>query len=150
MALQDLPVGLTYDDVLLVPRRSTVRSRSLANLNCQLSRNLTLDIPVVAANMDTVCEAPMAIKLAQLGGIGIIHRFLPVHVHAQEIEKVKVADASLLVGAAVGADDEDRKLRAKECVVAGADVLVFDIAHGHSDHAIAAINEPPNLSLIHI
>lgn len=141
MALQDLPVGLTYDDVLLVPRRSTVRSRSLANLNCQLSRNLTLDIPVVAANMDTVCEAPMAIKLAQLGGIGIIHRFLPVHVHAQEIEKVKVADASLLVGAAVGADDEDRKLRAKECVVAGADVLVFDIAHGHSDHAIAAISE---------
>lgn len=141
VALKDLPIGLTYDDVLLVPRRSTVRSRSLADLKCQLSRNLTLDIPVVAANMDTVCEAPMAITLAQLGGIGIIHRFLPVHVHAQEIEKVKAADASLLVGAAVGADDEDRKRRAKECVAAGTDVLVFDIAHGHSDHAIAAISE---------
>lgn len=141
MPLNNIPFGLTYDDVLLVPRRSTIRSRRLASVRTQLSRNISLDIPIIAANMDTVCESNMAIAMAQLGGIGIIHRFLPVHIHAQQIEKVKNLDADLLVGAAVGAEDEDRKLRAKQCVAAGVDVLVFDIAHGHSDHAIDAIRQ---------
>lgn len=141
MPLNNLPFGLTYDDVLLVPRRSTIRSRSLANVHTQLSRNIALGIPIIAANMDTVCESNMAAKLAQLGGIGIIHRFLPTHIHAGEIDKVKSKDSDLLVGAAVGAEDDDRKRRAKECVAAGADVLVFDIAHGHSNHAIDAVAE---------
>ena len=141
MPLNNLPIGLTFDDVLLMPRRSTIRSRRLASVSTQLTRNLSLEIPIVAANMDTVCEANMAIALGELGGIGIIHRFLPTGVHAREIEKVKTANASQLVGAAVGADDDDRKLRAKECVTAGADILVFDIAHGHADHAIDAVKE---------
>jgi len=144
MPLNNIPFGLTYDDVLLVPRRSTIRSRRLTNVRTQLSRNISLEIPIIAANMDTVCESHMAIALAKLGGIGIIHRFLPANVHAKEIEKVKNHDAKLLVGAAVGAEDEDRELRAKECVAAGADVLVFDIAHGHSNHAIAAVSELKN------
>ncbi len=138
MPLDDLRTGLTYDDVLLVPRRSRVRSRRQVSLTTRLSRNLTLDLPIVAANMDTVCEAEMAITMARLGGIGIIHRFLPTYAHALEVEKVKLAGADLRVGVAVGTD-HDMLERAKSCVAAGADVLVLDIAHGHADHAVEGV-----------
>ncbi len=138
MPLDDLRTGLTYDDVLLVPRRSRVRSRGQVSLATPLSRNITLGLPIVAANMDTVCESEMAIALARLGGIGIIHRFLPTYAHALEVEKVKAAGEDLLVGVAVGTD-HDMMERAKSCVAAGADVLVLDIAHGHAEHAIEGV-----------
>ena len=132
MPLDDVRTGLTYDDVLLVPRRSRVRSRRQVSLNTRLTRGIELELPIVAANMDTVCESEMAIALARLGGIGIIHRFLPTYAHAVEVEKVKAAGDDLLVGVAVGTD-HDMMERAKSCVAAGADVLVLDIAHGHAD-----------------
>ncbi|MEQ8718995.1 MAG: IMP dehydrogenase [Acidimicrobiales bacterium] len=138
MGLEGLRLGLTYDDVLLVPRRSTIRSRGTVDLTTRLSRNIELALPVVAANMDTVTEHEMATALAGLGAVGIIHRFLPSHAHAAEIERVKAADPSYLVGAAVGTD-HDMLDRAKACVAAGADVLVLDIAHGHADHAIDGV-----------
>jgi len=72
------PLALSYDDVLLVPRRSSVRSRKQVDVRAQLSRRLTLAIPIVSANMDTVTESAMAIAMARAGGIGIIHRFLPI------------------------------------------------------------------------
>ena len=97
MPLDDLRTGLTYDDVLLVPRRSRVRSRRQVSLGTRLSRNIELDLPIVAANMDTVCESEMAIALARLGGVGIIHRFLPTYAHALEVEKVKLAGGDLPV-----------------------------------------------------
>ncbi len=138
MPLDDLRFGLTYDDVLLIPRRSRVRSRHQVSLNTRLSGNIQLDLPIVAANMDTVCGAEMAIALARLGGIGIIHRFLPSYAHATEVEKVKLTGADLLVGVAVGTD-HDMMERAKSCVAAGADVLVLDIAHGHAEHALEGV-----------
>ena len=138
MPLDDVRTGLTYDDVLLVPRRSRVRSRRQVNLGTRLSRRLELDLPIVAANMDTVCESEMAIALARLGGIGIIHRFLPTSAHALEVEKVKAAGEDLLVGVAVGTD-HDMIERARSCVAAGADVLVLDIAHGHAEHALEGV-----------
>ena len=138
MPLDDLRIGLTYDDVLLVPRRSRVRSRGQVSLATRLSRNIGLELPIVAANMDTVCESEMAITLARLGGIGIIHRFLPTYAHALEVEKVKLAGDDLHVGVAVGTD-HDMLERAKSCVAAGADVLILDIAHGHADHAVEGV-----------
>ena len=138
MPLDDVRTGLTYDDVLLVPRRSRVRSRRQVSLRTRLSRRIELDLPIVAANMDTVCESEMAVALARLGGIGIIHRFLPTYAHALEVEKVKLAGGDLPVGVAVGTD-HDMVERAKSCVAAGADVLVLDIAHGHAQHAIDGI-----------
>ena len=138
MPLDDLRTGLTYDDVLLVPRRSRVRSRGQVSLATRLSRNISLELPIVAANMDTVCESEMAITLARLGGIGIIHRFLPTYAHALEVERVKLAGDDLHVGVAVGTD-HDMMERAKSCVAAGADVLVLDIAHGHADHAVEGV-----------
>ena len=139
MTLKEIPLGLTYDDVLLVPKKSSISSRKQVELATSLTSNITLQIPVVGANMDTVCESAMAIKLAQMGGIGIIHRFMPAKKHAKEIEKVKNRNENFLVGAAVGVENSDIKDRSKECVAAGVDVFVLDIAHGHSDHAIDSI-----------
>jgi len=70
--------GLTFDDVLLVPKYSDITSRSQTNLSTKLSRNLSINIPFVSANMDTVTESSMAMAMARAGGIGIIHRFLSI------------------------------------------------------------------------
>ncbi|MCS6768010.1 MAG: IMP dehydrogenase [Candidatus Nitrosocaldus sp.] len=84
--------GLTFDDVLLVPKRSSVVSRSHVNLRTRLSRRISLNIPIVSANMDTVTEANMAIAMAREGGIGIIHRFMSVEQQVNEVRKVKRAE----------------------------------------------------------
>ena len=68
--------GLTFDDVLLVPKFSNITSRSQTNLTTQLSRNISLNIPIISANMDTVTESFMAVTIAREGGIGIILDFL--------------------------------------------------------------------------
>ena len=138
MVLGEIRTGLTFDDVLIVPRRSSVRSRQDVSVSTWLSRRIELGLPVVAANMDTVCEHEMAIAMARLGGIGILHRFMPIDAQAEQVERVKEAGADLLVGAAVGTD-RDMIERAKALVAAGADALVLDIAHGHSDHAIDGV-----------
>jgi IMP dehydrogenase len=81
--------GLTFDDVLLVPKYSDITSRSQTNLTTKLSRNISLNIPFVSANMDTVTESSMAVAIARAGGIGIIHRFLTIQEQANEVLKVK-------------------------------------------------------------
>ncbi len=81
--------GLTFDDVLLVPKYSDITSRSQTDLKTQLSRNISLNIPFVSANMDTVTESAMAVTMARAGGIGIIHRFLTIQEQANEVLKVK-------------------------------------------------------------
>lgn len=86
--------GLTYDDVLLVPQRSGARSRKDVTTQTQLSRNVSLAIPIVASNMDTVCEAPMAVEMAREGGIGILHRFCSVEEQCEMVRRVKRAQSS--------------------------------------------------------
>ncbi len=81
--------GLTFDDVLLVPKYSDITSRSQTNLSTKLSRNISINIPFISANMDTVTESSMAVTMARAGGIGIIHRFLTIQEQANEILKVK-------------------------------------------------------------
>ncbi len=81
--------GLTFDDVLLVPKYSDITSRSQTDLTTKLSRNITINIPFVSANMDTVTESSMAVTMARAGGIGIIHRFLTIQEQANEVLKVK-------------------------------------------------------------
>ena len=81
--------GLTFDDVLLVPKFSNITSRSQTNLTTQLSRNISLNIPIISANMDTVTESFMAVTIAREGGIGIIHRFLTIEQQVNEVLKVK-------------------------------------------------------------
>ena len=81
--------GLTFDDVLLVPKYSDITSRSQTDLSTKLSRNISINIPFVSANMDTVTESSMAVAMARAGGIGIVHRFLTIKEQANEVLKVK-------------------------------------------------------------
>lgn len=85
----DISFALTYDDVLLVPRRSAIRSRHDVDTSSRLTRRLCLPAPIVSANMDTVTEWRMAAAMAHAGGIGIIHRFMPIEQEAAEVARVK-------------------------------------------------------------
>lgn len=139
MDLDAIRTGLTFDDVLLVPRRSSVRSRQDVSLRTRLTTELEIDIPIVAANMDTVCEAEMAIALGEIGGVGMIHRFMPVTDQADMVRQVKKHEG-VVVGAAIGTDI-DAVERSRALVEADVDALVLDIAHGHADHAIEVLVE---------
>lgn len=88
--------ALTFDDVLLVPRRSAIRSRSAVTTRTRLSRRIDLALPVISANMDTVTEATMALTMARMGGIGVIHRFMTVQRQAAEVERVKRAEGLIV------------------------------------------------------
>ena len=81
--------GLTFDDVLLVPQRSSIASRKDVDTATLLTASIRLRVPVISANMDTVTEAPMAIAMARAGGLGIIHRFMTVEQQVRQIKQVK-------------------------------------------------------------
>ncbi|MGB6463629.1 MAG: IMP dehydrogenase [Nitrosotalea sp.] len=92
----DIREGLTFDDVLLVPKHSNIATRSQTNLQTKLSRNISLNIPIISANMDTVTESPMAVTMAREGGIGIVHRFLTISEQVGEVLKVKRSGSVLI------------------------------------------------------
>jgi IMP dehydrogenase len=89
-------VGLTYDDVLLVPQFSTVASRKRLDTRARLTSKIALHIPIVSANMDTVTEYAMAIAMAREGGIGIIHRFMSSEAQCEQIKRVKESDSYVM------------------------------------------------------
>ncbi|HVG42106.1 MAG TPA: IMP dehydrogenase [Chitinophagaceae bacterium] len=88
--------GLTFDDVLLVPKRSPIISRSQTDLKTKLSTNIKINIPIISANMDTVTESDMASALAREGGIGIIHRFTSIQDQVKEVLKVKRSESVII------------------------------------------------------
>lgn len=83
--------GLTFDDVLLQPKFSGINSRKDVSTKSKLTKNITLNVPIISANMDTVTESAMAITMAEIGGIGIIHRFLTIEQQVSQVKKVKRA-----------------------------------------------------------
>ena len=89
-------MALTFDDVLLKPRHSATLP-SAVDLSTRLTRNIALSLPLVSAAMDTVTEAPMAIAMAQLGGIGIIHKNLDIARQASEVDRVKRSESGMIV-----------------------------------------------------
>jgi len=91
-----VPEALTFDDVLLVPQKSDVLPAE-AELSTLLTRKIGLKVPIVAAAMDTVTEAPLAIALAQEGGIGIIHKNMGIREQASEVDKVKRSESGMIV-----------------------------------------------------
>ena len=90
-----LPVGLTFDDVLLIPAESSILPRDI-DVSTRLTERITLNIPLVSAAMDTVTESRTAIAMAQEGGIGIIHRNMPVATQAAKVEKVKKFESGMI------------------------------------------------------
>src|SRR5271157_4639928 len=96
MILESIPEGLTFDDVLLLPARSDVVPAQ-TDTRTWLTRKIGLNIPVVSAAMDTVTESHLAIALAQQGGIGIIHRSMPIDRQAEEVDRVKRSESGMIV-----------------------------------------------------
>ncbi len=96
MADHEIPLALTFDDVLLLPGRSGVHPAEV-EVASRLTRTIPLNIPVVSAAMDTVTEAPMAIAMAQHGGIGVIHRNMAIARQAEEVDMVKRSESGMIV-----------------------------------------------------
>jgi len=80
----------SYDDVLITPKYNKIRSRKQVDLTTRITRNFSIALPILAANMDTVCESQMAISIGKLGGLGVIHRFMKIEEQASEVKKVKM------------------------------------------------------------
>src|ERR687895_814757 len=96
MSISDIPEGLTFDDVLLVPARSDVLPTE-TDVSTQITREIRLQIPLCSAAMDTVTEASLAIAIAQQGGIGVIHKNLSIERQAEEVDKVKRSESGMIV-----------------------------------------------------
>ena len=124
--------GLTFDDVLIVPKKSEVKSRRDPSLRSHLTKTKFLETPILSANMDTVTESNMAIAMHKMGGLGILHRFMNVDLQVEEVRLVKAAGATI-ISASIGVNG-DYKERAEALVKAGVNLITIDIAHGHSVH----------------
>jgi IMP dehydrogenase len=122
--------GLTFDDVLIIPSKSDVRSRKDPSLATQLTKNKTMELPIISANMDTVTEASMGIAMHELGGVGILHRFMTIEDQIKNVREMLQAGVKN-ISASIGVND-DFKDRAKALIAAGVNILTIDIAHGHS------------------
>ena len=127
--------ALTFDDVLLLPKYSEVLP-SKTNITLQLTKKISLKVPFLTSAMDTVTESKMAMAIAIEGGMGIIHRNLDIKKQAFEVKKVK--NKKLLVGAAVGTNQEDLD-RARLLISNGVDLIVIDTAHGHSKKVLQTL-----------
>ena len=128
MIMVPIKEALTFDDVTLAPKYSEILP-SEVDTSINLSKNLKLKIPLLSSAMDTVTESKMAIAIARVGGIGVIHRNLDIKKQIFEIRKVK--KLNLLVGAAVGAGLNEFT-RAKAIIKEGVNLIVVDTAHGHT------------------
>ena len=103
-----------------------------------LTKKISLKVPFLTSAMDTVTESKMAIAIAQEGGLGIIHRNLSIKNQSNEVKKVK--NKNLLVGAAIGTNQEDID-RAKSLMFNGVDLIVIDTAHGHSEKVLKTLSK---------
>lgn len=144
--------GLTFDDVLLIPAHSLILPKDVS-LKTQLTKSISLSIPIISAAMDTVTESAMAIALAEQGGLGIVHRHTTIEEQVNQITVVKrkkvdekykqTASADehgcLRVGAAIGTDASSQE-RVMALAHAQVDVLVVDTAHGHSQNVLNMVS----------
>ena len=114
--------GLTYDDVLLVPAYSEVLPREV-NIQTKFTRNITINVPIVSAAMDTVTESSLAIAMAREGGIGVLHKNMTIEQQAQEVRKVKRAESGMII----------------DPVTLPLDAVVADAKNAMREHSIGGI-----------
>ena len=117
--------GLTYDDVLIIPAYSEVLP-SQVSISTRLTRNITLNTPIISAAMDTVTESALAIAMAQMGGIGVIHKNMSIEDQAWEVRKVKRSESGMI----------------KDPVTLNKDALVGDALKLMSENKIGGIKKP--------
>ena len=135
--------ALTFDDVLLVPQYSQILPTQV-DVSTKIAKKIYLDIPIMSAAMDTVSELSMAIAMAKLGGIAIIHKNMSIDSQAEIVRAVKRDNINNLVGAAIGHqisdnDENNSKIRTKKLIESGVDLIVIDTAHGHSQLVIDCV-----------
>ncbi len=129
--------ALTFDDVLLLPKYSSVLPAN-TDISLDFTKKITLKVPFITSAMDTVTESKMSIAIANEGGLGIIHRNLKIKDQSKEVKKVK--RKKLLVGAAIGTNQDDLD-RARSLISNGVDLIVIDTAHGHSEKVLRILSK---------
>jgi IMP dehydrogenase len=132
--------GYTFDDVLIVPKYSEVRSRTNVDLSVQLGKH-HLKMPLIAANMDTVCGPRMASAMDSLGSFGVMHRNIPLVSSGDPLTNTRfgsVAGRTIRSAVAFGVND-DLDIVIQQANSWRTQILVLDIAHGHSKHALKAL-----------
>lgn len=148
-----VPMGLTFEDVAL-PENNVGNQQDKISMQTILTPTLKLNQPILSAAMDTVTESPMAIALAKFGGLGVIHKNMLIADQAAEIRFVKSAKVDLTLDPNTAVDDHGRLIvagavgvtsntleRVRALVAAGADAIVLDSAHGHSEGVLRKIRE---------
>jgi len=126
-----MKTALSFDDVLLVPGYNDIKSRSDVTLETYVA-GVDLHLPIIAANMPSVCEADMAIALADAGGMGIVHRMQSIK---SQCDQVIAASMHRSVGGAIGIGN-DWKVRAETLIGAHASIICLDVAHGHQQRVM--------------
>jgi IMP dehydrogenase len=130
--IEVLPMGLTFDDVLIVPKYSEVYSRKSVSLSTRLVGDIYIDVPFISANMDTVTGPLMASTLRQEGAVGVIHRFMAFDEHVDAVRDQR--DPRILC---IGVKEEDlNKVRA---IGNNAEAVLIDVAHGHHKRVVDMI-----------
>ena len=139
MIKSNVDLALCFDDILLVPQRSSIPSRHSVRTEMVIGtgkRAIGLSLPIIAAPMDTVCDIEMCIAMANAGGMGILHRYMP---YEEQVRKAKaLADAEFGFGVAIASNNGFLE-QAQALYYAGVRMLLVDTANGHGQYAINAV-----------
>ncbi len=132
-------MAYTFDDCLLVPQHTSIRSRKDVDTTTRLTKNIQIKIPIISANMDTITESVMMMRMNDVGGVGILHRFMDLEKQRYEIEMLKCFcnDAMVCISLGVGEQNWDWLAQNKELI----NIICIDIAHGDCDKVIKLIEE---------
>jgi IMP dehydrogenase len=131
--------ALCFDDILLVPQESGVESRHSVDLSMTIGfnkREIRLDLPIIAAPMDTVCDVDMCMAIAKAGGLGILHRYMPDNILINKTKEL--SDTRYGFGVSVAATNGYMNL-SEQLYDAGARLFLVDTANGHSEYAVRAV-----------
>lgn len=126
--MKEITLALTYDDVLLVPQRSSINSRSLVSLKTKITPKIEIDFPIISINMETVTGVDMAIAMSKYGAISFYPRFKPPEEQAKEVKQI--LDAGQRVIPAIGIKEGELE-RMKELSKLNIQAVTIDVAHGH-------------------
>lgn len=136
-----LETTYSYDDVLLVPQKSKIKSRCDVSLKSNLSSNFSMELPIISSNMDSISGVDMAISLGKLGGVAVLPRFSTIEEEIEMLQRIK--KENIKVGASIGIKG-DYLERVEKLVQNKVDLVVVDVAHGHMDRVSEVTKEVKN------
>lgn len=137
--MNDIPKGLTYEDLLVRPRLSDIESRSHVDISTEIVPGVVLDIPIISSPMSTISESKMCIKMHELGGLGILHRFASKEYLVNEIREIAVKVPAEKVAFSIGIKDEDKTLLEALVEYAPNGIVCIDVNIGHHIKTIKLI-----------